>query len=93
MGRNERWQRNDVACLALTERIPTAPVEHRRRRATQPDRVPIGDAEHGEHDTEQVTNERRIEPDETVATDERQRNHDYDTDNTPREPATIEMVR
>ena len=56
-------------------------------------RVAVGDAEHGEHDSEQVADERGIEPDEAVAADERQRDHDRDTDKTPRESATIEMVR
>ena len=91
--RDQRRQRHGVACLALPERIPTAPVQHRRRWPPQPDRVPVRHAEHREDDAEQIADERGVEPHQPVAADERQRDHDRDTDHTPRQPTAVQAVR
>ena len=88
--RDQRRQRGGVAGLTPPERIPASPVQHRRRRSPQPHRIPVHDAEHREHDAEQVADERGVEPHQPVAADERQRHHDGDRDQAPCHATTIQ---
>ncbi len=90
---DQRWQRHNVVGLALPECLPAAAVEHRRRWPSQPDGVAVGHAEHSEDDAEEIPDQRRVEPDQTIASNERHRDNDCNAGNTPRDPSSIQMVR
>lgn len=61
-------------------------LEHRGRWSTQPDRVAVQDAEHGEHQPVQVADQHGVEPEQSVAADERQRQEDGHADDAPADP-------
>ena len=86
-------QSDQVGALAPAERIPTPAVEHRRRRATNPHRVAVDDAKHGEHQSEQIADQGGVEPHQAVAAQEGEGKRDRDGDQPPGQAPSIERLR
>ncbi len=92
MGRRERRERQEVADAVAPERIPSTPVEHGGRRTPQPDGVPVDDAEGREDESEQVSDQCRVEPRELAATEEGDQHECGHGDQTPRDSGAVPGV-